>query len=767
MGAIPQGPDFEHLFADLVRHAPVCLFWADAGGACTFVNDRGLAFTGLSLDACRSEGWSQAVHPDDRARVLAAWRDAMARGEPLDVEFTSVGVDQDSRSTVARTVPVRDGAGVLVGFAGVIIDVSESRDASRVLQDTERLLASATEAVADAIFTVEYPARRILYANRAVTDVFGYDVAEVLGRSTRLLYADDATFEAYGRDLASALERGARRFGMLCRLVTKAGEEVWGEISTSVMSREPPMTLISVVRDVTDRQRAVEALRESERRVTTLMANVPGMVYRCRNDRDWSMEFGSDGCRELTGYAPDELTLDGRITYASLIHSEDRERIWNEVQEAVAGRKLFRLSYRITTAQGEERWVWEQGAGVFGPDGALQALEGLIMDVTERRRLGEQLRQAQKMEAIGQLAGGVAHDFNNLLTVILGYSELVLDSLDAGDARQADVREVLQAGRNAAALTQQLLAFSRRQILAPTVFDMNRVAESVAKMLGRVIGEHVRLATRLAPAPAFVKADAGQIEQILVNLAVNARDAMPEGGVLTIATDTADVVGPTAERAGIEPGRYVRLTMTDTGTGMDEATQARIFEPFFTTKEQGKGTGLGLATVYGIVRQSGGGIWVESEVGRGTVFTICFPSAGGAEPEPKAPPAASAARGRDEVIALVEDDPGVRSFAAAVLRRQGYTVIEAENGNRALARLSDRATPVDLLITDVVMPDMSGRRLAEQVAAAGLSARVLYMSGYTANAIVHHGMLDEGLDFLPKPFSADALTTKVREVLDR
>ena len=391
----------------------------------------------------------------------------------------------------------------------------------------------------------------------------------------------------------------------------------------------------------------------------------------------------------------------------------------------------------------------------------------LARDVTARRQLEDQLRQAQKMEAVGQLAGGIAHDFNNLLTAILGCTQLLLHATPLDDARREDVEEIKNAGLRAAELTRQLLAFSRRQVLAPKLLDMNAVVANMDKMLRRLIGEDVALATELAAELGPVSADPGQLEQVLLNLAVNARDAMPQGGRLTIATANVMLTEEYAERHHrLPPGHYVLLAVSDTGVGMDAATQKHLFEPFFTTKEVGKGTGLGLATVYGIVKQSGGYIWVYSEQGHGTTVKVYLPRvAGAAEPLPAAEAAPELRRGTETVL-LVEDAAPVRTLARKSLESCGYRVLDAADGRAALELSAGHAGGIDILVTDVVMPGMSGRELAERLAPLRPGMRVLYTSGYTDDAMVHQGVLRSGVAFLQKPFVPESLARKVREVLD-
>jgi signal transduction histidine kinase/CheY-like chemotaxis protein len=385
-------------------------------------------------------------------------------------------------------------------------------------------------------------------------------------------------------------------------------------------------------------------------------------------------------------------------------------------------------------------------------------------DVSRRRQLEEELRQSQKLEAVGRLAGGIAHDFNNLLTAITGFTRFALAEIPAQGSARDDLEQALHASERAAVLTHQLLAFSRQQVLQPQVLDLNQVVSSIEPMLRRVIGEDIAIHRSLASSLANVRADRGQIEQVLVNLVVNARDAMPDGGLLAI--ETADVyLEPTqiAQHGGA-PGPHVMLAVTDTGTGMSAETRDRIFEPFFTTKETGRGTGLGLATVFGIVNQSGGNIWVYSEPGRGTTFKIYLPRFDGPVEKPRSPTPVPALRLTGRVL-LVEDDRAVRLIAARVLRRDGYEVIEATNGREGLDLYRKLASHVDLILTDLVLPEMGGRAMVRAIVAEGPAPAVIYMSGYTAEAMSAQSVLDDGDQFLEKPFTTDSMLTKVRETL--
>lgn len=410
------------------------------------------------------------------------------------------------------------------------------------------------------------------------------------------------------------------------------------------------------------------------------------------------------------------------------------------------------------------RLIYENGVAV--------AVQGSARDITERKRAAEalrasqlQLQQSQKLEAVGQLAGGVAHDFNNLLTAILGYTDLSLRRNDVEDPVRRNLEETKKAAERAASLIRQLLAFSRKQILEPKVLDLNVVVKDMHKMLTRLIGENIDLATKQADDLGIVKADPCQVEQIIVNLVVNARDAMPRGGKVTI--ETANVTLEELKHVSIQPGPYVMLAVSDTGTGIDEETQTRIFEPFFTTKEVGKGTGLGLSTVYGIVKQSGGNIWVYSEPEVGTVFKVYLPRVEAAEGVSEKPSWENTVFHGSETVLLVEDEDVVRGLARKILVEAGYNVLDARNGDDAIRLCRDYRGPIDLLLTDVVMPETSGKEVAERLLEYRPAARVLYMSGYTDEAIVRHGVLDESVDFIQKPFTWTKLGKKVREVLDR
>lgn len=524
-------------------------------------------------------------------------------------------------------------------------------------------------------------------------------------------------------------------------------------------------------REIAERKQTEQKFRESEELYRLLVEGIRDYAIFML-DTEGRVASWNQGAERIKGYRAEEIV--GQH-FSRFYTAEDME----------SGKPQMEL--RVASEDGryeEEGWrVRKDGTRFFAnvlitalrdDAGQLHGFTKVTRDITERKqteealRLAEeQLRQSQKLEAIGQLAGGIAHDFNNLLTAILGQSDLILRRLEGDSPLRQKIEGIKKAGNRAALLTYQLLAFSRKQILQPEVLDLNAIISEMGKILQRLIEENIDINLMLDPLLGRVKADPGQISQIIINLIVNARDAMPRGGRITVETQNVYLNEEYASsHTSVRPGYYILLAISDTGMGIDAETQKHIFEPFFTTKGDGKGTGLGLSTVYGIVKQSGGNIWVYSEVGRGTTFKIYLPRVEGAVETAEAVVASDDLPRGAETILLVEDEEGVRELAREILESSGYKVLEAANGAEAVTICDDDDCSIDLLITDVVMPHMDGRQVAERLTAIRPQLRVLFMSGYTENAIVHHGVLDKGANFIAKPFSAEDLARKVRELLD-
>jgi signal transduction histidine kinase/CheY-like chemotaxis protein len=526
----------------------------------------------------------------------------------------------------------------------------------------------------------------------------------------------------------------------------------------------------AVERVITERRLQVEkrrvetALEEAEDRTRFALGAARVGVWEV--DYRTGAARWSETLEALHGLPPG--TFGGTFeAFMELVHQDDRASVRASLDEATHQRIDSSILYRTQWPDGSMHWISGTGKTFYDDAGRPVRAAGVGLDVTARRLLEEQNRQSQKVEAIGQLAGGIAHDFNNLLTAIQGYSELLSTELGPDSPLQADVGEIRRAADRAASLTGQLLAFSRRQILEPRVLDLRTSLRGVESMLRRLISENIDMVIRVTGEEARVKVDPGQIEQVILNLAINARDAMPDGGSMLLEVRTATLdESYVRHHVSVRPGRYVMLSISDTGMGMDPQTQARIFEPFFTTKKTGRGTGLGLSTVYGIVKQSGGNIWVYSEVGRGATFKVYLPRVEDAEEQPASQAAPKVLAG-SETILVVEDEPGVRELVRRVLERYGYRVLLAASPSEAVALIERFADPIQLLMSDVVLPEMSGRALAGQLLLRRPDMRVLYMSGYTDNAIVHHGVLDPDTPFLQKPFTPDALARKVRTMLDQ
>jgi len=663
--------------------------------------------------------------------------------------------------------PVPDAAGNPAYFIAVKQDRTLRRRADDALRRSEERYRLLAENISDVIGLYDL-GMNAAYISPSVQQLLGYTPDEMIARPMMDQLAPgsrDLAMRVFREEME--IERGgrgdpARSRTLEVEVLCKDGTTVWTESKLSAM-RDASGTLtgfIAVSRDITGRRRVEETLWGTNQTLRTLIdASVLAIVAL---DRDGRVTLWNNAATRLFGWSAQEVLGRPLPTVPEDRRAEfDEGRVRSHSGEDVAYETQRRRK------DGGVVDVLRSSAAIFDPQGELAGSMGIFVDITARKQLEEQLRQAVKMEGIGRLAGGIAHDFNNLLTVIGGRTYLLLSQLPAGHAMRRDLLLIQQTGDRAAALTRQLLAFSRKQTLTPAVIDLNEIVSGMRTLLERVLGEDVHLIMDLDVSLGPVTADPGQLEQVILNMAVNARDAMPEGGRLTLETRHVDVAPPSdRQKVELAPGSYEVVSISDTGHGMDAATVARAFEPFFTTKAVGKGTGLGLATAYGIVKQSGGHITIYSEPGIGTTLRIYLPGTEAPESAPVAVEETGARQGT-EVVLLSEDDANLRALTRDILESAGYTVLEGQDVEDALRIAEDEDGTIQLLLTDVVMPRMNGRVLADAVKRFRPDVKVLYMSGYTDDAIVHHGVLDPGTALLPKPFTPAALARKVREVLDR
>ncbi len=604
--------------------------------------------------------------------------------------------------------------------------------------------------------------------------MLGYTESELLRKKvTDLIATQDLPGVESGLNEARAGLRSV--IELEYRYIRRDGTAVWCQVTAvwQFDEQQKPTYSVALVQDISERKRAEQDLAQSQKRYQALVHSIDGIVWEA-DPRAFRFLFVSRQAERILGF-PVERWLTQPRFWRNQIHPEDLARVRGALSNAVKQKRGHEVEYRMIASDGHTVWIRDT-VSLIVENRKVAKLRGLMVDITDKkaseealRRSEEQLRQSQKMEAIGRLAGGIAHDFNNLLTAITGYGDLLLRGLGKKNRLRRAAMEISKAAQRAADLTGQLLAFSRQQVLQPQIIDLNAVVTDMEMMIQRVIGEHIKLVTRLEPNLGAVKADPGQMHQVLLNLMVNARDAMPKGGEAVIETGVLKLDKNYADgHRGVEPGSYIKLSVTDTGTGIDEETKRRLFEPFFTTKEQGKGTGLGLSTVYGIVKQSGGHITVDSEVGKGSTFSIFLPWAEKEVAEPlnkKSDEIPESSPGTERIL-LVEDDESVRELASEILQMNGYEVIEASNGVEALAIFDAQETPVDLIVTDLIMPQMGGRDLAKEIAPKSPDLKVLFLSGYTDSTALQQGMLEPGSFFLPKPFTPAQLAHKVRQALD-
>ncbi len=697
-----------------------------------------------------------------RFNALEALR--LMRDERPDTPFILVTGSQGEETAVAL---IREGAddyilkSSLKRLPTALLNALQRKESEK----TQRRLTAILEATTDFVGITDAEGRAV-YLNRGgrrmvgvgeEENIQGFSVAEGHPAWVRPLF---------GEALSTAARDGVWQ-GETALLRRDGGEVPVSQVILAHKASDGTVEFFStVMRDITKIRRAEESLRESERRYRSLVESVTNYIYTVKVEEGRAVEtIHGPGCAAVTGYMEEEYRADPHL-WLKMVHEEDREAVVDLSARLLSGEDVQPLEHRIIHKDGSVRWVRNTPVPRRDRQGRLVSYDGLIADITEEKRLEVELRHAQKMEAIGQLAGGIAHDFNNILTGIIGYGNLLKRRLDKGAPPGDEVDRVLDLAAKAARLTQGLLAFSRRQAIWPKPVDLNEVVARVERLLARIIGEDVDLRVGLSGEALVALADSGSIEQVLMNLATNARDAMPRGGRLSLETDRAALDGDYVRMHGYgQPGMYALVSVSDTGVGMDEKTRQRIFDPFFTTKDVGKGTGLGLSMVYGIVKQHNGYINVYSEPGKGSTFRIYLPLAAG-EAEGVPPEEPEIHVGGTETVLLAEDDADVRKLARTILEEFGYKVIEAADGEEAVQRFREHGEAIALAILDVIMPRKDGRAAYEEIKRIRPSAKALFLSGYAAGHVQPEEVRGEGLRFLAKPISPRELLREVRRAIE-
>jgi len=797
----------EAKYRQLVEQVPAISYVAEAGaqGRFLYLSPQVKTILGYRPEDCLADShfWWSHLNPDDHPTALL--EDTWEEGPPFQVEYRMRRQDGNEVWLRDEAVIVRDPQTGKRLTRGMLIDITERKRADEALRRSEEnyrmFVAQSSEGIfrqdLDAPVAIDLPEDELIHhilhdsymaeCNQAMAQMYGLEAPEdFLGkRLTELQEVDDPhnieLTREYVRNGFRLLERESREQDV------NGNPKVFLNSMFGIVENGKLLRTWGIQRDITARLKAEEARyqaeearRESEERYRAFVEQSSEGIFRMEYNppvpchlpiaeqlvlglKNGSLAECNDALARMYGRASAQELM-GKPLTDFLILNDPVTRQFME--------NFIRLGYRTTDqesreldSKGQKKIFRNTMAGMI-VDGCWVRTWGITRDVTDRMHLEEQLRNAQQLEAIGRLAGGVAHDFNNILSIIMGHGELLLAAVGADERARNGLEQIRRAADRAASLTQQLLAFSRKQVLQPKVLDLNEAVADVQKMLSRVIGEDIELVASLHPSLASVKADPGQVEQVLMNLAVNARDAMPHGGRLLMETSNVEVGAELARTLDLPFGRYAMLKVSDTGHGMDATTLSHVFEPFFTTKPMGKGTGLGLATVYGIVKQSGGSIQVESEAGGGTTFRIYLPATEGGTRKRQAPAGGEMVAGGTETILIAEDEPDLRELARIFLEGYGYTVLQAESAEPAIETANNFAGSIDLLLTDVIMPGMSGAQLAENILSKRPQTRIVYMTGYTDDMVVQHKVLEPGVKLLQKPFNRVDLGLKVRSTLD-
>ena len=740
---------------------------------CIFIKGTSLKYTLVNPAMCKVFGMSQEeIHGKTAAELfdagsameLSGSDEGVLDGAVTDTLLT-VTIRGEKRYFHIIKVPLLNAEGRITGLCGIARDITERKLTEQALVENEEKYRKLLEDASDAIFLADVESGMLLDGNQQATALTGWSTDELKRMHQRELHPPEKC-EIYSAAFREHIASPRKTIEAV--VLHRDGRHIPVEVTASTFTMNGRLVIQGIFRDVTERKRAEETLQESEQHFRTLADSGQAMIWTSGEDK--LCNYFNRPWLTFTGRSMEQELGEG---WAEGVHPEDLADCIKTYSSAFDRRENFSMVYRLRRNDGEYRWIVDDGTPRYDRNGNFLGYIGHCLDITDQRRqledrqrLQEQLSQAQKMESIARLAGGVAHDFNNMLGVILGHAEMAMAEIDQAHGLFADLTEIRNAALRSADLTRQLLAFARKQTISPRIIDLNETMEGMLKMLRRLIGENINLLWKPGLALWPVKMDASQIDQILANLAVNARDATEDVGTMTI--ETANVVFDrtycqTHEK--ITPGEYVLLEVSDTGCGMDKETLARIFEPFYTTKEVGRGTGLGLSTVYGIVKQNNGFVNVYSEPGHGTTFKIYIPRAEEQIFEKPSVLLKRDLRGKETVL-LVEDEGSILALGKAILQRHGYEVLTTKSPTEAVEIAKNHPHPIHLLITDVVMPEMNGKDLRDRLAEVKPGFECIFMSGYTADVIAHHGVLDEDIDFLQKPFSVQALLKKVRDVLD-
>jgi PAS domain S-box-containing protein len=755
-------PALDDLFRTTLSTISDGIIACDLKGIVTFLNPAAEILTGWNeKDACGSPVEKVCPLLREKNRETVNIHEVSSFGEKALVDWRGhkslIAKDGTERLIDAEIKPIRDERGEIGGLALVFRDLTERRRSAQHLWQSEERYRLLVETAPIGIFVNQHG--RFGYANQKLLHILGASrPEEILGQP--VLQRVSSAYQQTFRDrIRSVLDRGQALPPSEENWVRLDGTPVQVEVSATPCVYDGVPAIQVLVQEMSERKRAQEARSQ----LATIVESSGDAIFS--KSLDGTVTSWNPGAERLFGYRAEEVV--GKPV-AILLASNHIEELLESLRKVEKGDQVPPFETVSRRKDGKSVDVSVSISPIRDEQERIVGASAIARDISQRKNLELQVRQSQKMEAIGQLAGGIAHDFNNLLTIITGYSEMLLTRLPVGDLSRESIGEIRKSAERAASLTRQLLAFGRKQVLAPVVLDLNEVVQEMEKMLRRLIGEDIELTTVLDSKLDLVKADPGQIEQVIMNLAVNARDAMPVGGKLVIETANVDLDELYIEaHSEARPGPYVTLAVSDTGCGMDERTQARIFEPFFTTKGPGKGTGLGLATVYGIVKQSGGYIFVDSELGNGTTFKIFLPPVPKEKAIKKQRISSFKAPRGTETLLLVEDEDAVRSLAGHALQSYGYNVLVASQGMEAIRLVENHQGTIHLLITDVVMPQLGGRQLVDKLQHLQAGMKVLYLSGYTDDAVVRHGLMEGEAAFLQKPFPPVVLAHKVREILDQ